>query len=104
MLGLVVLLLLLGLAGQAGNLLLLVPMSGFRWGLQPCSGRSLEAEGALSFGLLCFLEQSFYWELAHVGRCPALVRLCLWFCPGMGLTPAFAITDVLFFKKRVEGG
>lgn len=58
------------------NLLLSVPMSGFCRGLQPCCGTGLEGERALSFGLLCFLKQSSHRELAGVGRCPALVRLC----------------------------
>lgn len=86
-----------------GNLLLSVPMSGFCQGLQPCSEKGLEVEGALNFGLLCFLEQN-YWELAGMGRCPALVRLCPWFCPGMGLTAAFAVTNVSFLKKHVWRG
>jgi len=91
-------------SGRAGNLLLLVPMSGFRRGLQPCGGKGLEGEGALSCGLLCFLEQNFSWELAGVGRCPALVRLCPWFCPSTGLTVVVAVTDVLFLEKRVQRG
>lgn len=97
-LGLALLLLPPGLA-LGWNLLLSVPMSGFCRGLQPCCGTGLEGERALSFGLLCFLKHSSHRELAGVGRCPALVRL--WFCPGVGLMAAFAITDVLFLKKCV---
>lgn len=68
-------------------------------GLQPCCGAGLEGEGALSFGLLCLLQQSSHRELAGVERCPALVRL--WFCPCVGPMAAFAITDVSFLKKCV---
>lgn len=71
-------------------------------GLQPCCGAGLEAERAFSFGLLCFLQQNSHREPAGVRRCPALVRL--WFCPGVRLMAAFAITDVLFLKKCVWRG
>lgn len=88
----------------AGNLLLLVPTPGFCWGLQPCVEKRFEGEGALSLGLLCFLEQKFHWELANVGRYPTLMRLCPWFCSDMGLMAVFAVTDVLFLKKHVWRG
>lgn len=41
---------------------------GVLQGLQPCCGAGLQGERALSFGLLCLLQQSSHRELGWCGK------------------------------------